>query len=134
VRLLLDTNVLVAAFATRGVCAELLLHCARRHEIVTSAFILDEFRRVLISKLGVSAAEADAAQNLLRGKMKTVEPLNPRRRVCRDRQDDAVLGAALAGKCHALISGDKDLLVLEQFRGIRILSPAEFWKFENASW
>ena len=43
-KVVLDTNVLIAAFITKGVCSELLEHCLRRHEIIMSEFILDEFR------------------------------------------------------------------------------------------
>lgn len=49
-KILLDTNVLIAALIARGVCHELLEHCARRHKLVTSDFILDEVRNKLIQK------------------------------------------------------------------------------------
>ena len=48
-KVLLDTNVLIAAFIARGSCAELLEHCVRRHELFTSQWILEEFRRNLVS-------------------------------------------------------------------------------------
>jgi putative PIN family toxin of toxin-antitoxin system len=44
-KVVLDTNVLIAAFITRGSSSDLLEHCIRQHEIVTSEFILDEFRQ-----------------------------------------------------------------------------------------
>lgn len=129
-RLLLDTNVLVAALATRGVCAELFLHCVRRHALFTSPFIRKEFRRTGVSKLGYAAVEAEDLAEFLFQKMTMVSPSPLSRPVCRDRQDDAVLGAALAGTCKALITGDKDLLVLGNFQTVRILSPSGFWKYE----
>ena len=39
--------------------------------------------------------------------------------------------AALAGECAAIISGDQGLLVLDPFRGIRVLAPSAFWKWES---
>ncbi|WP_395643608.1 putative toxin-antitoxin system toxin component, PIN family [Rudaea sp.] len=42
--------------------------------------------------------------------------------VCRDPKDDVVLATALAGKVDAIVSGDKDLLVLEHFQTIPILT------------
>ena len=46
--------------------------------------------------------------------------------VCRDPRDDKYLALAAAGQAASLISGDADLLILKSFRGIPILSPAEF--------
>src|SRR5450830_622794 len=45
--------------------------------------------------------------------------------VCRDPDDDAVLACALAAGAELIVSGDKDLLVLQSFEGIPILTPAQ---------
>jgi predicted nucleic acid-binding protein len=42
-----------------------------------------------------------------------------------------VLATALAGECAAIVTGDQDLIVLDPFRGIRILTPSLFWKWES---
>jgi predicted nucleic acid-binding protein len=42
-----------------------------------------------------------------------------------------VLATALAGECAAIVTGDQDLTVLDPFRGIRILTPSAFWKWES---
>ena len=47
-------------------------------------------------------------------------------RVCRDKSDDVVLATAVTGKADLIVTGDDDLLVLKEFRGIRILSPRGF--------
>lgn len=49
--------------------------------------------------------------------------------VCRDPDDDKFLDAAISGGADVLISSDKDLQVLEAFRGVKILSPADFLSF-----
>jgi len=49
-KVILDTNVLVAAFIAHGACHELLEHCAIRHDVVLSRFILDEFKGVLMAE------------------------------------------------------------------------------------
>lgn len=60
---------------------------------------------------------------LLRGEeVKPIEPVT----ACRDPKDDKFLAVAVAGQADALVSGDEDLLVLHPFRGIPIVSPAEF--------
>ena len=52
---------------------------------------------------------------------------------CRDPDDDVVLATALAGECAAIVTGDQDLLVLDPFKGIRVLTPSAFWKWESAN-
>jgi uncharacterized protein len=47
---------------------------------------------------------------------------------CRDPDDNMVLECALVGHAQYIVSGDKDLLELKEFRGIRIVRAAEFLK------
>jgi predicted nucleic acid-binding protein len=50
VRVVLDTNVLIAAFATRGLCEDVLRTVLAEHELIVSKFILAELERVLVEK------------------------------------------------------------------------------------
>ena len=131
-RVLLDTNVLIAAFITRGVCSDLFEHCVRHHELITSEFILDEFRQYLIHKFNYGATEAEEAIELLRLKVEVVTPVALERPVCRDPDDDLILGTAIAGSAACIVTGDKDLLSLERFSSVDIVSPAEFSAYEAA--
>jgi putative PIN family toxin of toxin-antitoxin system len=130
-RLVLDANVLIAAFVARGVCAELLEYCIREHEAVTSPAILEEVRRNLVGKIKATAAQADQAVRLLRSRLEVVEPVAPGAQVCRDADDDVVLGTAIAGRCDAIVTGDRDLLDLVGYREVAIVSPSGFWSFEG---
>lgn len=130
-RVVLDSNVLIAAFVARGVCSELLEHCVRQHQPVTSAFILEEVRSKLISKIGVAAPQADEAVRLIRTRFHVVEPAALPRRASRDPGDDAILGTALAGQCDLIVTGDRDLLDLEVYEKIPIVSPRDFWRHES---
>lgn len=73
-RIVLDTNVLAASFITRGVCRDLVDHCIRRHQLVTSEFILGELERTLVHKFGATALEAQEATGLMRSRMELVIP------------------------------------------------------------
>lgn len=126
-----DTNVLIAAFIARGVCSDLLEHCVRRHTLVTSDFILTEFRHTLTNKFKFTHEEADAAAALLLSRMDVVKPVELVAPVCRDRDDDTVLGTAIAGDCDCIVTGDKDLLVLKRFGDVDILKPTDFMKYET---
>ena len=62
--------------------------------------------------------------------MVVVKPVALDTAVCRDRDDDNVLAAAIAGNCDCIVTGDKDLLALQRFGDMAMLSPADFWKYE----
>jgi len=130
-RVVLDTNVLIAAFIAHGVCNELLEHCALNHDIILSSFILDEFRSKMLTKFEFSANEVQQAVRLMESRSFIVEPENLDAPVCRDPDDDAVIGTALAGSCDCIVTGDKDLLDLSSVFGIPIVSPSAFWELET---
>ncbi len=126
----LDTNVLIAAFISRGVCHELLEYCARHHRLVTSGFILDEFRDKMLNKFGMDPQDVTEAVDLIRKNADVVHPASIREHVSRDPDDDNILAAAVAGKSACIVTGDKDLLVLKEYAGIDVIEPSAFWKYE----
>ena len=130
-KVLLDTNVIIAAFITRGVCSELLDHCIRHHVLITSEFILNEFREHMIHKFGYAVEAVEEAVELLELKMQIVKPSPLENPVCRDPDDDIVLGTAVAGDVACIVTGDKDLLILKQFGLYDIVAPAEFPAYES---
>jgi len=129
-KLVLDTNVLIAALIARGVCADLLEHCVLSHTIVASDFILDELRGHFVGKFKYADRDADDAITLLTAQMEIVTPQAIDRPVCRDPDDDQILGTAFAGQAKCIVTGDKDLLVLQQYEGIQIISSSDFSDFE----
>ncbi len=74
-RLVLDTNALIAAFVARGTCSDLLEYAVRTHTVVCSWYILDELREKLVDKVGVTASEARRAAALLAERFEQVERL-----------------------------------------------------------
>ncbi|MGD0654069.1 MAG: putative toxin-antitoxin system toxin component, PIN family [Thermoguttaceae bacterium] len=129
-KIVLDTNVLISALITRGVCRDLLEHCVQRHQIIISDFILNEVRENLQNKFHFDAQEIDEAVALFSAEMQTVSPALIEKHICRDPQDDMILGTAITGNAECIITGDEDLLVLGQYGQVRILSPAKFADFE----
>ncbi len=125
-RIVPDTNVLIASLISHGLCHELLEYCFLNHILFTSEFVLGEVREKLIEKFEYSIETADEAVALFRSRMQIAEPSALSYQVSRDPDDDNILAAAVAGKCDFIITGDKDLLVLKHFEGIKILSPKEF--------
>jgi uncharacterized protein len=131
VRVFFDTNVLVAAFVSRGACHELFEHVGRLHTIVSSERVLDELTRVLVDKFGVPGDRAAAAASLVRDSADVAVPDRPATGASRDPDDDWVRAAAAAGACDCIVTGDKDLLILGEYRDLPILKPVDFWRFEG---
>ena len=52
---------------------------------------------------------------------------------CRDVKDNQILEVAVNGQAQVIVTGDEDLLVLNPFRDISIMKPADFLKWEDAS-
>ena len=126
-RVFLDTNVLVAAFATRGLCADVLRAVLVQHEPVVADVVRDETARVLREKIGLDEARIDSVIGFL-------EPFRcdaaPDRSVpaveLRDPTDVVVVHAAIACKADVVVTGDKDLL--EARLPIVVRSPRAFWE------
>lgn len=129
-RIVVDTNVLIAALISRGFCHELLEHCLLNHTMITSDFILDELREKLVEKFRYLPDTADEAVSLLSSRMQMVIPLALSAPASRDPDDDNILTTAVAGNCKCIIAGDSDLLVLKEFDSIKIFTPRGFFDYE----
>jgi putative PIN family toxin of toxin-antitoxin system len=127
VRIVLDTNVLVAAFTFGGICRAALDLCADPHKLILSEHILSEVRRNLRGKFGHAATTAAHRIVWLRDVAEIVTPAEVPPGACRDPDDLPVLGTVLAGMADCLVTGDQDLLILGEFGGHPILSPRQFW-------
>ena len=124
-KLVLDTNVLVAALVADGLCRDLVRRRVRDHELFTSEPLLKELTATLRRKFGVKAAEIPLLEEYRR-RATLVESETLPAPVSRDPDDDMVLATAMAAKAAVLITGDDDLLCLKNHQGIRILSPRQF--------
>jgi predicted nucleic acid-binding protein len=94
-------------------------------ELVTSRVLLAEFARILREKFGWANDRVDRAVGQVARLGTVVEPRERIVVVVADPDDDRVLEAALEGEAELICSGDKHLLRLTDWRGIRILTPAQ---------
>ena len=124
----LDANVVVAAFAAHGICEAVLELCLDAHHILISEQLLDEIAQSLKHKLKLPASTATRILTFLRESTTLVTPAPVPPDACRDPEDLHVLGLAVAGSADCLVTGDNDLLVLEKVAECRILSPRAFWE------
>lgn len=125
-RICLDSNVLVAAFAARGLCADLLRLVLTEHELVVPEIVAEEVRRVLREKLRVPPEAMRGFEAVLERcdlvPTSDAEASTP----VRDPDDERVLAEAVAARCALLVTGDDDLLSVAEKSRIPILSPRGF--------
>ncbi len=127
-RVCLDTNVLVAALATRGLCADVLRSVIAEHELVIGDSILVELRRVLTSKFKVPAERVGAIEEIFAPFPVLPRPAAPSDVVVRDPSDRWILATAVAGNADVLVTGDADLLAVHGDVPMQILTPRAFWE------
>jgi putative PIN family toxin of toxin-antitoxin system len=130
-RIFFDTNVLVAAFIAHGVCGELFEHCLTEHTIYISNQVVDELHNVLIQKLKFPKNLSKRVISFVEKHSVVITKSSLSSPVCRDPDDDAIIGAAISAKVDCLITGDKDLLILKEVQKIPTVKPLDFWKFER---
>lgn len=126
-RVCLDTNVLVAAFATRGLCADVFRTVVTEHDLVIGEVILDELRRALRTKLKLPADRVAAVEAVLTAFPVLPEPDAPSAIAVRDATDRWILATAIVGAADVLVTGDRDLLAIRDATPVRILEPRAFW-------
>jgi putative PIN family toxin of toxin-antitoxin system len=131
-RAVLDTSVVISAMLIRGGKEDQILRAWQRgaFELVISPQILDEMGRALFyEKLRearwMTEEEVVALVRSL-AQESVLVPGRVRVAVSRDPDDDKFLQAAIEARAQYVVTGDKDLLVVKAYRGVRIVTPAFF--------
>jgi putative PIN family toxin of toxin-antitoxin system len=126
IRVFVDTNVYVSALVFGGKPAAVLqLAESGSVELVVSATIKAELTETLTGKFGWDVHRAEqACRDLWNEACWVVAPQEIQG--SRDPGDDHILSGALEGQAQVIVTGDQDLLALHPFRGVQILTPAEF--------
>ena len=127
-RVVLDTNVLLAGIATHGICEGLVTLAFRDHTVVLSEHILSEVAEHYVGKFKATAEQASLVVDTFRRNSEVVVPAPVASDVLADADDLPVLGTAFAGQADCLVTGDKELQGLGNYRGIPIQSPREFYE------
>ena len=134
-KIVFDSNVLMAAFGTRGLCDALFEACGTGHQRYVSEPILAEVTRHLAAKFKMPQERAARIISYLSEQCVLVTPVDVPADACRDPDDLMVLGTGLAARAEVIVTGDHDLLSVRQFEGIAILSPRALYerlRTENA--
>jgi len=131
IRAVFDTNVLVSArLSLLGNPARCLaLANLRQIESITCQPTLDEFVEKLISKFDYEPSRAAEAAEQVRKISRLVELGETPRLVQEDADDDKIVQCALVGGASHIVSGDKHLLALKNYKDIAIVRPIDFLSF-----
>ena len=129
-KVVFDTNVLIAAFITDGLCSKILLRAKRgEFELYLCPIILDEFKEKLRNKIGANSTEIRQALDLI-GEAASVKIPKGRAlmgsKVCKDPDDDKILACAVAVGADYLVTGDSDLLEIVSCGNVSIVAPRSF--------
>jgi putative PIN family toxin of toxin-antitoxin system len=131
-KVFLDTNVLVAAFATRGLCADLFQAVLADHQLVVGEVLLTELRRILSRKLRMAPGMIEEVEVFLRAQGEVVTEAPPVALEIRDPADRLIVGEAIAGGAEVLVTGDADLLSVAAGAPLPIVAPRAFWELLRA--
>ena len=125
-KVLLDANVVVAAFAAHGLCEAIFEVCLDAHDLIISEELIVEIDKNLRKKIKLPSSTVSSIIGLLRENSLPYAPDPVETGACRDPKDLHILGLAEAAGASCIVTGDKDLLVLKKFKRCRIVTPRQF--------
>ena len=128
-RCVFDTNVLVSALLfDRSKPARAFFVALRADEVLVSADVISELNDVLGREKFRHYVSEEERGRFLRSLLRETRLVEIQEtvRACRDPKDDKFLELAVNGDADCIVSGDDDLLMLDPFRGMRILTPGGF--------
>jgi len=127
-RVFLDTNVLVSAVTTRGLCADVLREVLVSHQLVVSTSLIAELQSVLRNKIGIPQEIIFDFVEVLTQDSIFSKDTNLATIDIKDKDDILILSTALNGNAELFVTGDNELLELGTTRFMRIVSPRKFWE------
>lgn len=127
-RVVFDNNVLVSAALLGGVPRKAFDKLLDNGTVLVSVSVLLELADVLNREKFDKYVTHDERMRFMVGFLKIAEMIEINETIvaCRDPKDDKLLELAVSGEADFLVTGDKDLLVLNPFRGVEIITPREF--------
>jgi uncharacterized protein len=128
-RIVVDTNVLISRLLwPASVPGRAVRKAVEVAQLLVSAATMEEVATVLgRAKFDAYLSVADRQEFIrLLGRIVEMVPIVRMVRACRDPRDDKFLEVAVNGRADLIITGDRDLLELDPFMGIAIVSPAAY--------
>ncbi|PKN19628.1 MAG: putative toxin-antitoxin system toxin component, PIN family [Deltaproteobacteria bacterium HGW-Deltaproteobacteria-6] len=123
-----DTNVLIAAFLTEGLCSGLLIRARKQtFSLVLCDDIISEFKGILRKKFKITPADITEISAIVsEAATEIIHDLSPVPNICRDPNDDMIIACAVDAHADYIVTGDEDLLILKKYKGVVIINPRNF--------
>jgi putative PIN family toxin of toxin-antitoxin system len=121
-----DSGVWISALQFEGTPLLVIERILGRHILAFCDPIALEIRTGLTGKFGWTHEEVDEAFRFYFSRAIEAEVLGDVHGICRDPKDDMVLECAARSHADVIVSGDKDLLAVGEYEGIRIVTPRAF--------
>lgn len=126
-RIVLDTNVFVSGILFGGLPHQIIEAWGRGGlELIVSPAILEEYQRVAEDLAATKGVDIAPFIQLLAVKSTIWNPPPIKEQICSDPDDHKFIECAVFSKTALIVTGDKALLAVGRFRGIKIITPAEF--------
>lgn len=128
-RIVIDTNVLVSGVFFGGFPRKILSAVvSRKITACATAEIINEYEEIVQEMIDRKQGHIDSA--ILSPLIQVLEVIEPITHVeiCRDPDDDKFLGCAKDSHALYIVSGDKDLLVIEEYENIQIMTAKDFYE------
>ena len=130
IRAVLDTNIFISALFWRGIPYHVVKKGLEGNfHILVSQGILEEVGEKLYQKFKFPVEDTRTFLEVITVDSYLVEPEEKVRIVKDDPSDNKIIECALAGRAHFIVSGDKHLLKIKEYKNIRIITPRQFFKF-----
>ena len=127
-KVFLDTNVIVSAVTTRGLCADVFRAVLADHDLVMSTKVLREVQRILKVKFAVSDELIAEYIELIDEDSVLAEAGDLPSLAIKDKDDVEIIAAAVAANANVFVTGDREVQGLQSVQKTRIVSPREFWE------
>ena len=123
----LDINIFISAILFKGTPLEILQLCISKNEIdiAISPELLAELIGKLKYKFGIKSQTLESLKVELESSMLYLLPAYTTQ-ICRDASDNKIIDLAICAVAEFIITGDKDLLEIKTYKGIKIITAVEF--------
>jgi len=129
-KIVIDLNIFISAYLSGGIPREITKRYAKRLDtLYITDDIIDEIEKTLKKpkfKLTQSQIDGIVTGIVTYSEKVTVLPQHRVQGICRDPKDDKYIECALASQADCIISGDKDLLTLKEYNGVKFITARDF--------
>jgi|SRR3989338_3849740 len=127
-KILFDTNVIISGFVSQGYSFDVIKDAANKHEVYCTEYLLKETQKNLSTKFPLSHEAVSSIINTVKKQFTFGKTANTIEKISRDPKDDQILADAVTNDVDIIVTGDKDLLEIKNYKGIKIITPKDYWK------